>query len=632
MSDFRRLLKLFRPHRRAAVFAVLAMLGVAFFTSIVAYLFGPLFDQVLTPTVKQGIHQELGSSPTASRSLEALIGQDGVRQTPVIRTLDSALVRLQNALGTTPQSRAFVLPLILFAAFVLKNVCAYVAEYRFNAIGLAFVRDLRRTIYERLLHQSEAFHARNPSGDLIARVTGDVDRIQSLFGTDLADLVQSLATLAGLLILVVSRSPELTGVACLIAPAILVPVVLIAKRLRAISRAGRERMGDLTGVLSETIRGRRVVQAYGAEAYESERFHDVNERTFRLSRKAARVMAFSSPLVETASVFTFLILLAYAARRIAAHQLTLGAFISFGVGLVMTYQPFKRATRTNLALQQALASARRLFEVLDAPIDVVDRPGARDLGAFEREIRFEMVSFSYPGSAPILEGIELVIPKGSVTAIVGPSGAGKTTLANLIPRFMDATAGHLRVDGIDVRDLTLASLRGAIGLVTQDVVLFDDTIRRNVSYGRTDIPEERLRSALKAANAEAFVDALPLGLDARVGESGTRLSGGQRQRLAIARAILKDPPILILDEATSALDTESERAVQEALGRLMTGRTVVVIAHRLSTVRRADQLIVLQAGQIVERGRHAELLLAGGLYRRLHDLQSFEPEPVEEIA
>ncbi|MEO6326555.1 MAG: ABC transporter ATP-binding protein, partial [Thermoanaerobaculia bacterium] len=584
MSDFRRLLHIFRPHRRAAVFAVLAMLGVALFTSIVAYLFGPLFDQVLTPTVKQGIQQELNGSPSTAKGLETLVGKDGVRQTPVIRFLDASLLRLQTAVAPTPQSRAFVLPLILFVAFVLKNVCAYVAEYRFNAIGLAFVRDLRRTIYERLLQQSEAFHARNPSGDLIARVTGDVDRIQSLFGTDLADLVQSLATLVGLLVLVVSRSPELTLVACLIAPAILVPVVLIAKRLRAISRAGRERMGDLTGVLSETIRGRRVVQAYGAEAYESERFHAVNDRTFRLSRKAARVMAFSSPLVETASVLTFLLLLAYAGSRIAAHQLTLGAFISFSVGLVMTYQPFKRATRTNLALQQALASARRLFEVLDAPIDVVDKPAARALGAFQREIRFDSVSFSYPGSAPILEEVELVIPKGSVTAIVGPSGAGKTTLANLIPRFMDATSGHLCVDGVDVRDLTLASLRGAIGLVTQDVVLFDDTIRRNVSYGRTDISEERLRAALKAANAEAFVDVLPLGLDARVGESGTRLSGGQRQRLAIARAILKDPPILILDEATSALDTESERAVQEALDRLMAGRTVVVIAHRLSTV------------------------------------------------
>jgi subfamily B ATP-binding cassette protein MsbA len=295
--------------------------------------------------------------------------------------------------------------------------------------------------------------------------------------------------------------------------------------------------------------------------------------------------------------------------------------------MVMMYQPFKRATRINLALQQALASARRLFEILDTEIEVRDRPGAQPLGPFSLDLRFEGVSFAYDsGSEPVIRGLDLVVRKGSVTALVGPSGAGKTTLANLVPRFMDVTSGRLLVDGVDVRDATLASLRGAIGLVTQDVILFDDTVRRNVCYGRSDVPDERIVAALTAANADGFVERIPGGLDARVGESGTRLSGGQRQRLAIARAILKDPPILILDEATSALDTESERAVQEALERLMAGRTVLVIAHRLSTVRRADQIVVLENGVIVERGNHAELLVAGGLYRRLHDLQVFEKE------
>jgi subfamily B ATP-binding cassette protein MsbA len=341
-------------------------------------------------------------------------------------------------------------------------------------------------------------------------------------------------------------------------------------------------------------------------------------------------MAISSPLVETASVLAFLVLLAYAARRIAGGGMTLGAFISFGVGLVMMYQPFKRATRTNLALQQALASARRLFEVLDAPIAVKDRPSARPLPAFTREIRFDRVTFAYPGREPVLHTVDLVAPLGSVTAIVGPSGAGKSTLVNLIPRFMDATEGGVLVDGTDVRDLTLASLRGAIGLVTQDVILFDDSVRRNVAYGRDDVPPERIRAALSAANALAFVDALPEGIETRVGESGARLSGGQRQRLAIARALLKDPPILILDEATSALDTESERAVQEALERLMAGRTVLVIAHRLSTVRRADQIVVLDAGRVAERGTHAQLLANDGLYRRLHTLQAFEPDDAKD--
>jgi subfamily B ATP-binding cassette protein MsbA len=306
--------------------------------------------------------------------------------------------------------------------------------------------------------------------------------------------------------------------------------------------------------------------------------------------------------------------------------MTLGAFISFGVGMVMMYQPFKRATRINLALQQALASARRIFEVLDAPVVVVDRPGAAPLGPFEREIRFEGVSFAYPGGPDVLSKVDLVVPRGSVTALVGPSGAGKTTLANLLPRFMDTTGGRIAIDGTDVRDVTLASLRGSMALVTQEVVLFDDTVRRNVAYGLEDVPEARIRAALAAANAEEFVDALPKGLDTRVGEAGGRLSGGQRQRLAIARALLKDPPILILDEATSALDTESERAVQDALERLMAGRTTLVIAHRLSTVRRADQIAVLDRGRLVERGRHAELLELGGIYRRLHDLAAFEGE------
>jgi len=622
VSDLRRLFGLFRPHRSAALAAVLAMLGVAVFTGLVTYLFGPLFDQVLTPEARTAVMANAGAAP----GLGSVVGEkSAVRRTAVAKALDGGLASLEAALGVTPGTRIYVLPLLLFAAFVLKNVCAFVAEYRFNAVGLAFVRDLRKTLYEGILGQSGAFFARHPSGDLIARTTGDVDRIQSLFGTDLADLVQSLATLSVLLLVVVSLSPQLTLVALLITPAIVVPVVLIAKRLRALSRSARERMGDLTGVLSETIRGARVVQAYGAEAWESGRFSEVNERTFRLARRGARVMAFSSPLVETASVLAFLLLLGYATTRIAAGRMTLGTFISYGVGLAMMYQPFKRATRTNLALQQALASARRLFEVLDSPNDVVDRPGARPIAGFTREILFESVSFAYGDGEKVLEGVDLALRRGSVTALVGPSGAGKSTLAALLPRFMDPTAGRVVLDGTDLRDVTLASLRARIGLVTQDVVLFDDTVRRNVAYGRPDVAEKDVRGALAAANALAFVDALPDSLETRVGEGGARLSGGQRQRLAIARALLKNPPILVLDEATSALDAESERAVQEALERLMAGRTVLVIAHRLSTVRRADQLVVLDAGRIVERGRHADLLAAGGLYRRLHDLQIFEP-------
>ncbi len=620
MNDFRRLAALFKPHRRAAAIAIGAMLGVALFTSLVAYLIGPLFDEVLSAGAKSAVMEQAGKTGVGS-----LVGDKAaLRRTAVARALDRGLQTLEGSLGVTEEGRRLFLPLLLFVCFLLKNLFTFFAEYRFNAVGLAFVRDLRSRVYDKVLGQSGSFFARHPSGDLIARVTGDVDRIQSLFGTDLADLAQSLATLLMLMVLVVSLSPELTGAALLIAPAIVVPVVLIARRLRHLSKAARERMGDLTGVLSETIRGARVVQAYGAERWESGRFSEVNERTFRLAKRGARVMAFASPLVETASVLTFLLLLGYASTRIASGKMTLGTFLSFGVGLVMMYQPFKRATRTNLALQQALASARRIFEVLDAPNDVADRPGAPPLAPLSREIRFERVTFAYPGRGPVLHDIELVLPRGSVTALVGPSGGGKSTLASLLPRFMDPTAGRVTVDGVDLRGVTLESLRSQIGLVTQDVVLFDESVRRNVAYGTPEVPAARVREALAAANALSFVDALPDGIEARVGEGGARLSGGQRQRLAIARALLKDPPILVLDEATSALDAESERAVQEALERLMAGRTTLVIAHRLSTVRKADQLAVIEAGRIVEMGSHAALLASGGLYRRLHDLQVFE--------
>lgn len=629
MSDLRRLFGLFRPHRRAAALAIAAMLGVAFFTVVVAYLLRPLFDQVLTQMAPAGLAKELEPGSVAAQGLSVVLGGDGVKKTAPIRFLDRHLAGLQEAIGMTKENRVFILPLMMFAAFLAKNLCTYTALYRFNAVGLAFVRDVRDSVYRRLLAQSEAFYAQNPSGDLISRVTGDVDRIQSLFGTDLADLVQSVATLVGLVVYVVSLSPELTLVVSVVAPAIVVPVVVIARGLRQLSKSGRERMGDLTGVLSETLRGHRVVQAYGAEAYEATRFEQVNQRTFHLLRKAARVMAVSSPLLESASILAFLVLIVYAGSRIRGGTMTLGVVISFGASLAMMYQPLKRATRINLALQQALASARRLFEVMDAPIAVVDHPQAREMAPFGREIRFEGVSFAYPGRGHVLQAVDLAIPRGAVVALVGPSGAGKTTLVNLLPRFMDPQLGRVTVDGVDVRDMTLASLRASIGLVTQEVILFDDTIRHNVAYGCDDVPEAAIRAALRAANAEAFVDAVPGGLDARIGEAGGHLSGGQRQRLAIARALLKDPPILVLDEATSSLDTESERAVQEALEHLMAGRTTIVIAHRLSTVRRAGQIVAIEEGRIVERGTHAELLAAGGLYRRLHDLQAFSGEGEE---
>jgi ABC-type multidrug transport system fused ATPase/permease subunit len=444
MNDFRRLAILFKPHRRAAVVAICAMLGVSLFTSAVAYLIGPLFDEVLSAEARSAVMEKAGSTGVGT-----IVGEKAaLRRTAVARTLDRGLQTLEESFGVTEKGRRLFLPLLLFVAFLLKNLCTFFAEYRFNAVGPRIragspatrVREGPRPVG--LVLRAASVRRPHLARDRRRRPHPEPLR----HGPRRPRPVRRDAP-RPCLILVVSLSPELTAAALLIAPAIVVPVVLIARRLRHLSKAARERMGDLTGVLSETIRGARVVQAYGAERWESGRFSEVNERTFRLAKKGARVMAFASPLVESASVLTFLLLLGYASTRIASGKMTLGTFLSFGVGLVMTYQPFKRATRTNLALQQALASARRVFEVLDAPNDVADRAGAPALAGLSREIRFERVTFAYPGGEPVLREIDLVLPRGSVTALVGPSGGGKSTLASLLPRFMDPTAGRVTWTG-----------------------------------------------------------------------------------------------------------------------------------------------------------------------------------------
>ena len=630
VKDLRRLVVLFRPHRRGAMVAAAAMLGVAFFTGVVAYLIGPLFDDVLTPEARLAVQSETKGMP----GVGSLVGEKAApKRTAIAGALDRGLAAAESALGVTPRSRTLILPVLLFAAFFLKNLCAFAAEYRFNAVGLAFVRDLRRTLYEKVLGESGSFFAKNTSGDLISRLTGDVDRIQNLFGTDLADLIQSLATLAVLAVVVVSLSPQLTGVALLIAPAIVLPVVFIARRLRSLSKASRERMGDLTSVLSETLRGVRVVQAYGAER--------LGERAL-LGRERADV----PPLPEGGAGDGAVV----APRR---------------DGLDPRVPPPPRIRRPPDRLRPD--DPRDLHLVRRRHDDDVSAVQAGDPDEPRAAVRARL-------GAPAFRGPRRAGRRSRRRGRIAPSpfhprdpfprcflrlsgagpgpprhrprratGVGHGSRRSLRRREDDARQSPSTLHGRDGRrrhrgrDATSVGRRWPpcaeqIGLVTQDVILFDDTVRRNVAYGRTDVPEERVVAALEAASALGFVEALPQGLDTRVGESGARLSGGQRQRLAIARALLKDPPILILDEATSSLDTESERAVQEALERLMAGRTVLVIAHRLSTVRRADQILVLSEGRITERGRHADLLAAGGLYRRLHDLQAFEPEASEEVS
>jgi subfamily B ATP-binding cassette protein MsbA len=456
----------------------------------------------------------------------------------------------------------------------------------------------------------------------MTRLLADAEQIQTAFGSRLADFVQGILTMALVLVYVFSLNFRLALAVLVVAPLVVVPIAANFRKFRRTWLSARERIGEMGSILGETLRGHALIKTYAMEKFEAERFGQANRRYFGAIRQSIRLQALSSPLMEILAGVGLSLIFVYAAGQIQSGRMTVGGLMSFLAAILMMYKPLKDVTRTNIVLQMALASAERLFEVIDAKNDIVEKPGARDLAPFSRAIAYEGVSFSY-GEEPVLVGVDLTIRRGETVALVGPSGAGKTTLVRLLPRLYDPLAGRITLDGVDLRDATLASLRRQIGLVTQETILFDGTVRDNIAYGETRPSEERVQDAARAAFADEFIDRLPQGYDTAVGEGASRLSGGQRQRLAIARAIYKNAPILILDEATSQLDTESEALVARALTNLMQGRTTLVIAHRLSTVRRADRILVLDRGRIVEEGTHADLLTRPGLYRRLHDMQYF---------
>jgi subfamily B ATP-binding cassette protein MsbA len=511
---------------------------------------------------------------------------------------------------------AMTVAALLPAFAILRGVGYFLSTYFIEWVGNRVVMDLRNQVFAHLQDLSALYFTRSRTGELISRATNDTSMVERAVSTVLSDLMREPFTLIGMIGFLVWLDWRLAIVSLVLFPICIVPVLLFGRRVRRATREGQEKLADLVSILQETLVGARIVKAFGMEDYEIGRFRAAARSVFNRIMRSAKARASVEPIIVFISMVGLALVFLYARMT----HMTFDSFFAFGAALVALYDPVKKLGRVQLVIQQSSAAADRIFELLDAEITVKEKTGAVEFDGPVREIAFENVSFAYETS-PVLSDLNVSISAGKLTAIVGGSGGGKSTLVGLLPRFYDVTSGAIRINGRDIRDFTLASLRRVIGLVTQETILFNDTVAANIAYGCADASRDRIQEAARRAHAHEFIMQLPDGYGAVIGERGLRLSGGQCQRLAIARAILRNPPILILDEATSALDTESERQVQAALDELMTGRTVFAIAHRLSTIMNADLILVLDKGSIVERGTHRELLNRGGLYKYLYDLQ-----------
>ncbi|MCJ7442381.1 MAG: ABC transporter transmembrane domain-containing protein [Thermoanaerobaculaceae bacterium] len=615
MKAFRRLLKYVRPHIGWALAAVAGMIGVAIASVFMVFLLSPLLDDVL------GGRGEARGLSAGAPSVVAKVKAPKVPEVGIVKEMREWFERGKTALGRHLPSDAVAILLLGFLTVFVKNMFLYLGHYSLFRAGLATVKDLRDGLMDSLIAQSAGYYQLQPSAVLMSRVTNDVEQINNAISDRLADLLQDFFAVIGFLVLVFSLNFRLALATFLLAPLLLGPIVHFTRKLRHRSHQSQERLGDMNAVVDEVLKGYRVVQAFGMQAFESGRFREATRRHLRANLKARKIYALNAPVVEVLGAGGVLVLMWYAKQLIDSGAMTLGTLIAFLVGLYSLYNPIKRLNKVNLAIQGAVAAAERVFKVIDEPVAIKDRPGARELPGIRAGIRFEDVSFAYEPEKPVLRGFTLELPAGKAVALVGPSGAGKSTVAQLLPRFWDVQGGRVAIDGVDIRDLELRSLRGNLGLVTQETVLFNTTVRANIAYGQDRVDEERLHACARAAFAEEFILEFPNGFDTMIGEAGVRLSGGQRQRLAVARALYKDPPILILDEATSALDAEAEGIVQRALENLMRGRTTLVIAHRLATVRNADVIAVMEEGRVVEQGTHTGLLAAGGVYARLANMQ-----------
>ena len=571
---YRRLLQFLTPYRGKLFLAIICMIILAACTAALAYAFKPMLNEVLS----------------------------GKNLTYI-----------------------YLMPVGIIVLYIIKGIAFYGQTTLMGIIGQRIIYDIRKQVYNHLTSQSLGFFTHRKTGEMLGRITYDVTLLQGAVSTTITSLMRDVMTIIFLLVVIFDSDWVLALLSLIVFPIMVYPIIHFGQRMRRASYDGQVAMGQMSSLVEETVSGIRVVKAFGMEEYERKRFRDVTKDFMNHQVRVLKVVALSFPIMELVAGLGIAGILLYGGLQVAEGKTDAGTLMSFIVSLLLLYDPVRRLSRANNEIQQGLSAAERVFDILDTKIDVEDKENSVEMKPFTHDITFNNVNLTYPNAKrPVLNGIDLTINSGEVVALVGRSGAGKTTLANMVLRFMDPTSGSITIDGVDLKEIQQNSLRNQMALVTQEIVLFNDTVLNNIAYGHDEIDREKVIEIAKIANAHEFIEKLDNGYDTLVGERGVILSGGQRQRLSLARALLKNAPILLLDEATSSLDTESERLVQQAIDNLMQGRTVIVIAHRLSTIRHADKIVVLDQGKIAQTGTHDQLLKEGGLYAELHQLQFSE--------